>query len=161
MSRKSEPLCKVSFSYCRLLIGVASGRTDITEAEYAQAKIASNHAFSILAAHTLPNCSSRFVLVRDPHAHSTYTDQCVTPVVLDQLRLINDTPRSSGAFWISWLAFLRFFASITISTYNEDHFDVRHEGQFTRSSTQDVPVYHFSLNMFVFLLFFLLQHIHY
>lgn len=139
------------------MIGAASGRTDISEAEYAQAHISSNHAFSVLAAHSLPSCSSRFVLVRDPHAHSTYTDQSVTPAVLDQLRRIDDTPRSSGAFWISWPAFLRFFASITISTYNEDHFDVRHEGQFARSATQEVPVYRFSLTKFVFLSFFLLR----
>lgn len=132
-----------------MLIGVSSGRTDITEAEYAQVHISSNHAFSILAAHTLPTCSSRFVLVRDPHAHSNYTDPHVTPAVLDQLRLIHDASRSSGAFWISWPIFLRFFASITISTYNEDHFDVRYEGKFTSSGTQDAPAYYFSLTEFV------------
>jgi hypothetical protein len=126
-----------------LLIGASTGRTDISAEEYARFHIQSNHAFSILAAHALPGCSSCFVLVRDPHARSNYADQYVTSAVLHQLRLIDDTPRSSGAFWISWSRFLRFFASITISSYNEDHFDIRHEGQFTRSSTQYVPTYRF------------------
>ena len=71
------------------------------------------------------DCFSRFVLVRDPHARSNYTDEFITSTVLDQLRLVNDTSRSSGAFWISWSKFLRFFTSITISTYNEDYYDIR------------------------------------
>lgn len=133
-----------------LLIGASSSRTDVTEQEYSQVRIQNNHAFSILAAHALVSCSSRFILVRDPHARSNYTDRQVTPVILDQLRLINDTPRSSGAFWISWPIFLRFFSSITISTYNEDHFDIRHEGQFTRSSMQEVPTYRFRVTEFVY-----------
>ncbi len=133
-----------------MLIGASSGRTDVSAQEYSQVRIHNNHAFSILAAHALVNCSSRFVLVRDPHARSNYTDRHVTPVVLDELRLINDTPRSSGAFWISWPTFLRFFSSITISTYNEDHFDIRHEGKFTRSSTQHVPTYRFRVTELVF-----------
>jgi hypothetical protein len=125
----------------------------VSSREYSQVRIPNNHAFSILAAHTLSDCSSRFVLVRDPHARSDYTDKYVTPTVLDQLRLINDTPRSSGAFWIYWPTFLRFFVSITISTYNENHFDIRHEGQFTRSSTQYVPTYRFHVSELVLLSF--------
>ncbi len=113
--------------------------------EYSRVHLQSNHAFSILATHALPDCFSRFVLVRDPHARSNYTDQYITSTVLDQLRLVNDASRSSGAFWISWSTFLRFFASITISTYNENDFDIRHEGQFTRSSIQYVPTYRFHL----------------
>ncbi len=126
--------------------------------EYSQVRIQNNHAFSILAAHVLSGCSFRFVLVRDPHARSNYTDKYVTPTVLDQLRLVNNTPRSSGAFWISWPTFLRFFASIIISTYNEDHFDIRHEGQFTRSSTQYVPTYRFHVSELVSLSFSFLFH---
>jgi hypothetical protein len=125
----------------------------VTKEEYSQVRIHSNHAFSILAAHVLINCSTRFVLVRDPHARSNYTEEHVTPVVLAELRLINDTPRSSGAFWISWSTFLRFFSSITISNYNENHFDVRHEGQFTRSSTEETPTYRFRLTEFVLFYF--------
>ena len=134
-----------------MLIGAASGRTDVNDRKYSQVRIWNNHAFSILAAYALPSSSSRFVLVRDPHARSTYTDRHVTPIVLDQLRLINNTPRSSGAFWISWPRFLRYFRSITISSYNEDHFDIRHEGQFTRSSTQPIPTYRFRVTELVFL----------
>lgn len=138
-----------------MLIGASSSRTDISASEYAQVRIHNNHAFSILATHALASCSSRFVLVRDPHARSNYTDKYVTPTVLDQLRLINDTPRSSGAFWISWSAFLRFFGSITISSYHEDHLDIRHEGKFSRSSTQYVPTYRFHVPESVFFCFVL------
>ena len=136
-----------------LLIGASSGRTDVTNEEYSRVRIHSNHAFSILAVHTLTNCSTRFVLVRDPHARSNYTEEQVTPAVLAELRLINDTPRSSGAFWISWPTFLRFFSSITISNYNENHFNIRHQGQFTRSSSQEIPTYRFRLTEFVFFYF--------
>jgi hypothetical protein len=133
-----------------LLIGASTSRNDVTAKEYSEVRIHNDHAFSILAVHALPSCSSsRFVLVRDPHARSNYTDKYVTPTVLEQLRLVNDTSRCSGAFWISWSLFLRFFASITISTYNEDHFDIRHKGQFTRSSTQYVPTYRFRVSELV------------
>jgi hypothetical protein len=132
--------------YRSLLIGASSGRNDVTPIEYSNVHIPNNHAFSILAAHAFSDSFSRFVLVRDPHARSNYTDEYVTSSVLDRLRLVNDTPRSSGAFWISWSKFLRYFSSIIISTYNEDHFDIRHEGQFTRSSTQHVPTYRFHIS---------------
>lgn len=133
-----------------LLIGASTGRTDITAEEYADVRIQSNHAFSILAAHTLPGTTSRFVLVRDPHARVKYTEEQVTSTILAQLKFVNSTPRSSGAFWISWSRFLRFFASMTISNYNKDHYDIRHEGHFTCSATQPVLAYRFHLSQFVF-----------
>ncbi|CAF4551610.1 unnamed protein product [Rotaria sp. Silwood2] len=136
----------VSTYESNLLIGASSGRNDVSAEEYSLVGIQNNHAFSILAAYTFSDCSSRFVLVRDPHAHSNYTDKYVTSTILDRLRLINDTPRSSGAFWISWSIFLRYFSTITISTYNEDHFDIRHEGKFTCSSTQHIPSYRFHIS---------------
>ena len=135
--------------FARFLIGAATSCSDITHEEYSQVHIQNDHAFSILAVHMLSETNDRFVLVRDPHARSNYTDTHVTPTVLAQLRSINDTPRSSGAFWISWPRFLRYFSSLTISNYNKDNYDIRHEGQFTRSSTQSVSTYEFHLSQLV------------
>lgn len=132
-----------------MLIGASSGRKDISGEEYSFVRIQNNHAFSILAVYMLGDRSSRFVLVRDPHARSNYIDKLVTSSILNRLKLINNTPRSSGAFWISWSMFLRYFSTITISTYNENHFDVRHQGKFTQSSTQYLPSYHFQLTKLV------------
>ncbi|CAF3916991.1 unnamed protein product [Rotaria sordida] len=136
----------VSAYESNLLIGASTGRKDMNEREYSLVGIPNNHAFSILAAYTFSDYSSRFVLVRDPHARSNYIDKYVTSIILDRLRLINDTSHSSGAFWISWSIFLRYFSTITISNYNEDHFDIRHEGKFTCSSIQHVPCYHFHIS---------------
>ena len=123
------------------MIGVSSSGTGVSSEEFAHVHIHQNHAFSILAAHTLKSVSSRFVLVRDPHSHSAYREELVTESVLKQLRLVNPAKLSTGAFWMSWPRFLRYFSSITISHYNSDHYDMRDEGQFTRSSTQEVTTY--------------------
>ncbi|CAF4873840.1 unnamed protein product [Rotaria sp. Silwood1] len=127
----------------KLLIGTSSGATGVNSEEYARVHIHNNHAFSVLAAHALNNESSRFVLVRDPHSYSNYRESSVTENVLKQLRLVNSANRSTGAFWISWPRFLRYFSSLTISTYNSDHFDIREQFKFTRSSTQPIMTYHF------------------
>lgn len=128
---------------CSLLIGACASRHDVSEKEYSAVHIHNNHAFSILAVHTFPGNLSRFVLVRDPHARADYTDKYITPTILNRLQLVNDATRSTGAFWISWSVFLRYFSAITISSYNENHVDERREGQFTRSPTQHVPTYRF------------------
>lgn len=133
---------KNSFLYFSLLIGVSSGGTDVSREEYNHVHIHGNHAFSLLAAYAFPNSSSRYVLVRDPHSRSYYTEDSITESVLKQLRLINPAHRSTGAFWISWSRFLRYFSSITISNYNSAHFDIRESGKFTRSSTEDLTSYH-------------------
>ena len=127
-----------------MLIGTSSGVTGVSSDEYARVHIHKNHAFSILAAHALGGASSaRFVLVRDPHSHSEYQEDAVTESVLKRLRSVNPAKRSTGAFWISWPQFLRYFSSITISTYNSDHFDLREQYKFTRSSTENVMAYYF------------------
>lgn len=88
----------------------------------------------------------QFVLVRDPHARSTYVDELVTPYILNKLNNNNNRNYASpGAFWISWPKFLRFFNSITISTYSDDYYDIREVNRFTRSSSQTIPAYHFHL----------------
>lgn len=143
---KNESSCNL---FSSLLIGVSSGRTDVNADEYTKIGIHNNHAFSILAVCALNNHRSRYVLVRDPHARSHYGDPYLTSEMLHKLQVFNDTPRSSGAFWISWSNFLRYFLTITISTYNEKHLDVRYEGQFTHSSTQPIPTYRFHLTEFV------------
>ncbi|CAF0828064.1 unnamed protein product [Adineta steineri] len=129
----------------KLLIGTSTSGTNVNRDEYAAVHIHSNHAFSILAAHALVNDTSRFVLVRDPHSRSQYREDSITESVLKQLRLINSARRSTGAFWISWPRFLHFFESITISTYNSDHFDIRQQGQFTQSSTEVIKSYFFDV----------------
>jgi hypothetical protein len=134
-----------------LLIGVSSGATGVSAEEYARVRIHSNHAFSVLAAHTLTSHkhaddSSRFVLVRDPHSRSSYTEDSVTDGIFKELRSINPAQRSTGAFWILWPQFLRYFSSLTISTYNSDNFDVREHGKFTRSSVENVISYRFHLS---------------
>jgi hypothetical protein len=125
------------------LIGTSSGGNGVSSEEYARVHINKDHAFSILTAHALGGASARFVLVRDPHSHSNYREEAVTDSVLKQLRLVNHANRSTGAFWISWPRFLRYFSSITISTYNSDHFDIREQYKFTRSSTEFVMAYYF------------------
>ncbi|CAF3765660.1 unnamed protein product [Rotaria socialis] len=125
----------------KLLIGVSSGGTAVSSEEYAHVHIHKDHAFSLLAANALRDASWRFVLVRDPHSHSTYREELVTESILKQLRAVNPEKRSTGAFWISWPRFLRYFSSITISHYNSDHYDIREVGKFTRSSTQQVTIY--------------------
>ncbi|CAF1095120.1 unnamed protein product [Adineta steineri] len=129
----------------KLLIGASTSGTNVNRDEYAAVHINSNHAFSILAAHTLINDTSRFILVRDPHSRSRYTEDLITKPILEQLRKVNPTHRSTGAFWISWPRFLHFFESITISTYNSNHFDIRQQGQFTQSSTEVIKSYFFDV----------------
>ena len=133
------------------MIGVSSGRSDISSEEYARVRIHGNHAFSVLAAHTLDHHPSLFVLVRDPHSHSSYTEESVTQHVLKQLHSINPAEHSTGAFWISWARFLRYFSSITISTYDSEHFDVREQGKFTSSSTQWIVSYRFHLPKYTYM----------
>ncbi|CAF4269699.1 unnamed protein product [Rotaria sp. Silwood2] len=129
----------------KLLIGVSSGGTGVSSEEYARVRIHNNHAFSVLAAHAFDSQSLRFVLVRDPHSHSNYREGLLTENILKQLRLINPANHSTGAFWISWPRFLRYFSSLTISTYNSDYFDIREQSKFTRSSIHYVTSYHFHL----------------
>jgi hypothetical protein len=129
-----------------LLIGASTGRSDVSAEEYTQNNIRSNHAFSVLAAHSISYISMQFVLVRDPHARSYYRDELITLPVLNKLNTLDRNSQSSGAFWISWPKFLRFFNSITISSYSSDYYDVREVNRFTRSSTQLIPTYHFHLS---------------
>ncbi|CAF3875319.1 unnamed protein product [Adineta steineri] len=127
----------------KLLIGASTSGTNVSRDEYARVNIRGNHAFSLLAAHALVNDTSRFVLIRDPHSRSRYTEDLITEPILEQLRLVNPTHRSTGAFWISWPRFLHYFSSITISCYNSNHFDIRQQGQFTESATQPISAYCF------------------
>lgn len=127
--------------YFSLLIGTSSGGTGISSEEYTSVHIHRNHAFSILTACTLTIKPYRFVLVRDPHSHSNYAEDVITGTILQQLRAIKPTDRSSGAFWISWSKFLRYFSSITVSTYNSEHYDIRERSKFTQSATDYVTSY--------------------
>jgi len=130
-------------NYLRLLISAATGRTDISEEEYQRVHINSNHAFSIVAAYSLSEISMQFVLVRDPHARTDYREEVITSSIRTQLNSILQFRLPSGAFWISWPVFLQFFASITISSHVSDYYDVREVAQFTRSSIEPIPTFHF------------------
>ena len=132
------------------MIGAATGGTNVSQAEYVSVHINNNHAFSILTAQALSIKPHRFVLVRDPHSHSRYTEDAITPDVLNQLRRVDSAGHATGAFWISWSRFLRYFSSITISTYNSKNFDVRERGRFTQSSTDNVTSYRFHIPQYVY-----------
>lgn len=133
-----------------LLIGASTGGTKINATEYASVHINNNHAFSILTACAIPTAPHRFVLVRDPHSHSRYSEDAITKDVIKQLRALNSSDRSTGAFWISWDRFVRYFSSITISTYNSDYFDLREQGRFNRSATDNVTSYRIHVPQSVF-----------
>ncbi|CAF2630577.1 unnamed protein product [Rotaria sp. Silwood2] len=120
----------------KLLIGTSSGGNGVSSEEYAHVRIHKNHAFSILCANEFGGAKNRFVLVRDPHSHSDYREGAMTQNILTQLKSVNSADRSTGAFWISWDRFLRYFSSITISTYKSDDFDIRQQCKFTRSPTE-------------------------
>ena len=129
-----------------LLIGASTGRLDVNIKEYARNNIPNSHAFSVLAARSLSHISMNFVLVRDPHARSNYIDELVTSSIRNQLNTIHRNDRSPGAFWISWPRFLRFFNSVTISSYENDYYDVREVNRFTHSSSQLIPTFQFHLS---------------
>ena len=132
--------------FSSLLIGASTGRSDVRSEEYHENNIPNNHAFSVLAACSLEHIAMGFVLIRDPHAHSYYQDELIDPTIQKQLNSMSRNSQSSGAFWISWPKFLRFFNSITISSYASDYYDIREVNRFTRSSTQPVPTFQFYLS---------------
>ncbi|CAF3087405.1 unnamed protein product [Rotaria sp. Silwood2] len=126
-----------------LLIGAETGRTDVNAEEYNRVHIQSHHAFSILAACSIPKISMQFVLVRDPHAQINYREKIITSSIIAQLNSMISFCLPSGAFWISWPVFLQFFNSITISSYASDYYDIREVAKFTQSSTEPIPTFHF------------------
>lgn len=129
----------------RLLIGVSSSGTDVSQEEYDRVHIHRNHAFSILAAHYLSADKCRYILVRDPHSRSRYHESSLTMEKLEYLRSIREGNLSSGAFWISWSPFLRYFSQMIISRYRSDSYDARATGRFTRSSSASLSNYQFTL----------------
>ena len=139
------------FGIIRLLIGVSSSATEgVSREEYETVRIHPNHAFSILAVHCFrsPAASvnqSRYVLVRDPHASSGYSEKTLNKEKLETLRSVHHADRSSGAFWIGWSSFLRYFSSVTISRYSGDMHESRETGKFTRSAAENLLSYYFEL----------------
>lgn len=122
----------------------------ITKEEYKNVGIHGNHAFSILAVYSFsPHHSSmdewRYVLVRDPHSYSRYAEKTLNETKLGKLRSIHSADRSSGAFWISWASFSRYFTSITISRYDAGMYEARETGKFTRNASESLFNYHFEL----------------
>ena len=128
------------------MIGASTGCTEIDLYEYQLAGLRPNHAFTVLAARALSVNDDRFLLVRDPHGTTNYSEDGITPAIRLSLRRIHDDmANESGTFWIAWFNFLRFFDSITISTYVDKHFDIREKAQFTQSPTESVPAYYFTV----------------
>ncbi|CAF1204736.1 unnamed protein product [Rotaria sordida] len=131
----------------KLLIGASTGCSEIGRYEYERVGLNPNHAFTVLVTKALPIGDGRFLLVRDPHGTTAYSEASITPFIRTHLRSIHDEmSNSSGIFWITWLSFLHYFDSITISTYVSKHFDIREEAQFTRSPIEPVPVYYFTVS---------------
>lgn len=117
------------------------------EHEYELVGLNPNHAFTVLAAKSLSVGEGRYLLLRDPHGTTKYTEDSISPPVRKQLSSTRtETPNSSGIFWIVWSNFLRFFDSITVSTYANNQFDIREQAQFTQSATEPVPAYYFVLS---------------
>ncbi|CAF2537958.1 unnamed protein product [Rotaria sp. Silwood2] len=131
----------------KLLIGASTGCLETNRHEYELAGLNPNHAFTVLVAKALPVGDGRFLLVRDPHGTTNYSEDSITPSIRTYLRSIHDEmSNSSGIFWITWLSFLHYFDSITISTYVSNHFDIREAAQFTRSPIESVPAYYFTVS---------------
>jgi hypothetical protein len=135
-----------TFCIGRLLIGVATGQPIVNRDDYQRAGLNSNHAFALLATKALPVGEGRFLLLRDPHGMTKYSDESITPTTRNYLKSISDESSiATGTFWISWSNFLYFFSSITISTYVSEHYDIREEARFTQSSLEPVSSYYFTV----------------
>ena len=98
---------------CSLIMGVSTGRTDVSATEYTAVYLHGNHVYSVRTTHALSR-DERFVMLRDPHARSQYIDDRISAATLETLQKTHRAEASAGSFWISWLAFRRFFATLTI-----------------------------------------------
>lgn len=137
----------IIFLIPRLLIGASTGCEEVDEQEYELVGLNPNHAFTVLLAVALPVNDDRFLLLRDPHGTTKYSEDWLSPANRTYLRsMYHDAPNSTGVFWIAWLKFLHLFDSITISTYVSNHFDIREESQFTRSAVDPVNAYYFTVS---------------
>ena len=126
-------------------MGAETGCTDVPDAQYADAGLHRNHAYSVQAVHHLSEVD-RFVMLRDPHAKTKYKDNQIPAVTLGTLQKIYQDEISAGSFWISWLTFRRFFTTLTICSYRDDLFDARLEGKFTPHAAYFVQAYYFRLD---------------
>ena len=126
-------------------MGASTGRSDVVMIEYDRIGIHGNHAFSIVLVKSLEKDSVRLLLIGDPHGKTNYCDQLIESSKRKELNLLYNKSKSSGMFWISWWNFLRYFDSITISTYLNNHFDIRQVSQFTKSSRDSISSYYFYL----------------
>jgi hypothetical protein len=125
-------------------MGADTPNTNVPAEEYDRVHLTKNHVFSVLASHTLSSME-RFLLIRNPHGSLGYTDDFISAEILEQLQCVKQAQTENGTFWMSWLAFQRFFATLTICAYRDDLFDVRFEGQFTRHAAQTLQSYYFHL----------------
>jgi hypothetical protein len=128
------------------LIGASTSGADVDRHVYRFSGLNPKHAFAVLASTSLPSGAGRFLLIRDPHGSTDYSDDSITPSDRTYLHSIHPEVQNSGIFWIAWSNFLQLFVSITISTYVEDHFDIREVAQFTQSSSESIPVYYFTVS---------------
>lgn len=129
----------------RLLMGASTGRSDVELDEYARIGLHVNHAFSIVLVKSLNKDVNRVLLLVDPHGKINYSDQLIDLSKVKEFDLLYKRKGSCGMFWISWWNFLRYFDSITISTYLNNHFDIREVSQFSKSSTDSISTYYFYL----------------
>jgi hypothetical protein len=126
-------------------MGASTGRSNVPAADYVRVHLSGIFVYSVRTAHAL-STAERFVLLRDPRGRSNYRDYHISAVTLKALLQAYEAEASEGSFWISWMAFRRFFATLTICSYRNDLFDVRLEGKFTPHAAHSVQAYYFHLN---------------
>jgi hypothetical protein len=130
----------------RLLIGASTGgQTSVSREVHMSVGIYQGHVFAVLAAHQPFPGAPHFLLLRDPHSETTYSEPMLTNEIREQLASVHSADRWSGTFWIAWTHFLRYFSSLTISTYNSNHYDIRLQGRFAQSLADQTTTYHFSV----------------
>ena len=129
----------------RLLIGASTSGSPTNEHHYHRIGLTANHAFAVLTTTTLPMCNGRYLLVRDPHGVTRFSDDSIRSSDRDLLCQIQSEGLKSGTFWITWENFVHYFDSVTISTYVSEHFDIREVARFSQSPTEPVPTYYFTV----------------
>ena len=130
----------------RLLIGASTGgQTSVSRDVHMSVGIYQGHVFAVLAVHQPFPDAPHFLLLRDPHSETSYSEPLLTEPMRQQLAKVKAVDRWSGTFWIAWKHFLRYFSSLTISTYNSNHFDIRLQGRFAHSFTDHATTYHFNV----------------
>ncbi|CAF1097161.1 unnamed protein product [Adineta steineri] len=134
----------ISACTANLLMGADTPNTNVPDEEYTRIHLAKNHVFSVLA-YYVSSQTERFLFIRNPHGSSKYTDDSISTKIREELHSTKQAEAANGTFWMSWIAFQKYFGRLTICAYRDDLFDVRFEGEFTRHAAQTIQSYYFRL----------------